>query len=257
MIRAKISSYFNYLPTQRELEELKEGRVEDFISFLKKKYSKFEVDKIMEKNNLYFDNLKLVIEKTINKVFFRMQKYLIKFSKIERPSNFFLLKYFYYYILLDDLKLVLTASQMKLNEEERKELSAHIVSEKLVKYTLEGGIEKLFEEIGFKENYKDEIEGINKLTNYILKKLKRYGKGNKVIDAIIAYYNYQLQQKEKLLKINLKDFYIGKKTLNEKKFTQTVRNLIRKGDEIESLLAFLVYLNIRKKDLIKILNEKI
>jgi hypothetical protein len=257
MIKTKISAYKQYIPSDKELENLEKGKLEDFISFLRRKYKKFEVEKILEENNIYFNDLSLVIEKTINKLFFKMQKNLIKYAKILNPNYYFILKYFLAYLKLEDLKLIImySFSKNKLSEEDKKILTAHLISDRLQRYLSREELEEFLANYNFKEKKNDEIELINEFSKYLLKKLKTLS-NSKVIDLIIANYNYNLHQKEKLLKISLKDYYLGSKKINNNEFNKKIKSLINRGNSLDSLLAFLLFLNNEKKKLLQILHKK-
>ena len=255
MLSTKIATYKKYLISDKELKELEGKKVENFISFLKRKYSKFEVDKILNESALQFKDLNLVIEKTINKLFFRIQKSLLKYAKVTNPELSFLIKYLLAYLKIEDLKLIAPfVLKGKLSEEEKKELIAHLISDKLIKYLSKDEFKKFLAKYNFKTNSDDFVVVINEFNKYILLKLKRYSKG-KVVDLIIANYNYNLKKKEELLKINLRKYFIGNKVINNKDFERKIKTLLRNGKKEDKLIAFILNLNFEKRKLLKILHS--
>jgi hypothetical protein len=257
VIKAKLVNLKKkYFFTPKEILELKNQKLGGFLATLKRKFQDLGIEKLLEVNNLYFEDKNLVIEKTLNNIYYILQKKALSFAKKVSPNNYYLLKYFYYYLILDDLRLIIYASKSELSEKELKELSAHLISDKMMNYLTKKELNKLLKEINFKfKENKDEIELLNDLTTYLLKKLKKYGANLKTIELIIEHYNYSLKQKEKLLKINLKNFYLGNKYIKEKDFYKKIEKVFAYNDGIDSALAFAILTNKKKTELIKILYE--
>ena len=257
MIKAKLVNLKDkYFFNKKELENLRNQKIEGFLSIIKRKFYELNVEKILEKNNLYFESLNLVLEKTINSIYYKLQKKSLSFSEKIYPQYHNFLKYYNFYLILDDLRLVIYASKMNLNEEELKELSAHLISDKIMDYLIRKEFDNLLKRLNFKiEENKSEIEIINELSLFILKKLKKYEKYLTTVKLLIGYYNYVLKQKERLLKINLKDFYLGKQLVGEKEFYKKLNNIFNYKDNLDCALAFTLMINKEKSNLIKILHE--